>query len=166
MNKHRWAMPLAAAALLAGCEFGRTHGDTHLRPDPEDAPECRGVGAGNNNADCKILVNVVPNGVGCTITVKPGQETVAFAAGASKKWVLWRIEGGVETYRFTTRGIEFKNDEDGNFSKGMAVQGGRVFRWKNRNEAGDDGDYEYGIEVRHQTTGVPCGFDPVIKNQT
>lgn len=160
-------LTIAAAVALTACQTDPRH-IADGRPPPVDAPDCVGQGAGhNNNDDCKILVDVEPAGAGCKITVAAGQDVVVFAQAAKKKWILWRIRAGAGHYKFTAHGIEFKDDDPHapNFDKGKAVHDGAVYRWRNRNEKAGGGTYEYGIEVRNTATNVPCGFDPVIKNQ-
>lgn len=155
---------IAAAVALAACGADPKLGTRDAPPD--DPPRCKGQGTGTNDADCTIVVDVVPKDGGCMITVGAGLEIVEFEKNAKNKWIVWRLRDGEKDFSFTGRGIEFKNDDpsDPNFIVGNAYQQRKAFHWKNRNKAGG-GEYEYGIEVRNLKTNVACGFDPVIKNQ-
>lgn len=156
----RNAVCVAAVLLLAACQGDRMAGPRH-DPDPVDAPDCKGVGAGHNTDNCTILVNIDRAADGsCTVSVQADQVEVLFR-GVHGKWILWQIDKNPGGYRFSSNGIEFKNDPGNNFKHGRRVANGQVFRWKN---GGDVGSYRYWVRVEPKS-GLPCSLDPVIKNE-
>lgn len=166
----RTLITLVATLVVVGCaEPPKARTETVVlaaAEEPEDGPDCRGRGAGTNRADCTILVNVAVNGSTCTVTVGTGQDAVEFIRGASNVWVLWQLDTRPRGYRFAAReGIKFKNDVNDNFVRCRSFGNGQLFRCRNSNGPGDDGEYEYGINIVDSRGNLACPGDPKIINR-
>jgi hypothetical protein len=157
---------MSIALLCAACQSGPKE-QIGAAGGPDSAPPCKGVGAGDNTNDCEITVKVTQTGSKCSVDVSDDLRTVVFAANASDKWILWRIQGNVEGYGFTEDGIEFKPGVDpfGNFKPKVRTQNGQVFKIKNKNGWYGNGDYPYGIKVENTRAKIACEKDPTIRNR-
>jgi hypothetical protein len=155
---------------LASCQSEPAVHEKTLFGAPPSAPDCRGAGAGSNNADCTIKVDVSEANGGCTVRVQDAQREVAFARGASRKWILWQLDGKPAGYKFASDGVNFndlghrKSDANSNFTNGQAVANDQIYHWKNRNESSDAGDYGYTVRVVNRDGSISCIDDPLIKN--
>lgn len=163
----RTSLLMAVAVLVGGCQSDMPV--QHFEDAKSDIPgsKCKGQ---DNDSDCKILVNIERSDSGCTVKVLDTQYTVGFKKGSGDKSIWWRIDSAPPgEYRFTADGITPKSTTIGwadNFKSPKLSEGGREFRWKNKNDPHQAGrEYAYDIKVINEA-GVKCQQDPIIKNQT
>jgi len=160
-------VPLIIGLLCAGCQTQKGI-DSVTRDPPENAPACKGVGGGTNEADCQILVEVTDGDKECRIElVDPNQSDVLFKLGEKNLWIVWKLIPESTAYRFVDKtGIMFKADWLDNFDPRNAVANGERFAAKNKNHvAYGHGSYEYGIHVQRRDGSKRCDLDPWVRNR-
>lgn len=163
----RIGLPLIIGLLCAGCQTIKGI-DSATREPPDNPPPCKGLGGGNNQADCQILVKVIERDRECLIELAdPNQSDVLFRLGERNLWIVWKLMPDSANYRFVDKtGIVFKADPLNNFDPRNAVANGERFAVKNKNHVlSGYGSYDYGIQVQRRDGSRRCELDPWVRNR-
>jgi hypothetical protein len=120
----------------------------------EAAPLAYGACSGPN---CPVKVTITS---GCdSVAADPDQLHVAKGKTVT---IVWQTDQSSD-WEFTDQGIVFKNLQAAWPVFSQPTHKGKVFTWKDRNQAA--AQFPYSIEVKNTKTGQICRKDPTVVNE-